>query len=335
VNSRLFHRLGFGILLAVCSSAAAQYDPFAESSDGPSLVSQTGGLVQTSATETSTEESLEERLRRVEAELDQVKTQPRQNVFSLQESPLEQPYLGTGGLFGSVEVTFLRPYLSGAPATFGLATSQVINPNYNTGIRYTLGYANQSGLGARVRYWNYDTDANFVPPFTPSTLGIHLDAVDTEVTLGQRLCNWDLEVSGGVRYGKLQYSNGTPSLYGVGMLTFEGVGPTAGLSGRRILGDSGLSLFGNIRGSLLMGHINNGSLLTNMPRATISDEIMTIAENQLGVAWTRNVTSVLQLEIRGAWETQFWLNSTMSNDTYGIGSNLALSGPTIAVEMRY
>ena len=72
-----------------------------------------------------------------------------------------------------------------------------------------------------------------------------------------------------------------------------------------------------------------------LPRTSIEDEIMTVAENQLGIAWTRSLTTVFQLEVRGAWETQFWMNSTLSNDTYGIGSNLALTGPTLAVELRY
>ncbi|MFZ9092898.1 MAG: hypothetical protein ACO3FE_22700 [Planctomycetaceae bacterium] len=62
---------------------------------------------------------------------------------------------------------------------------------------------------------------------------------------------------------------------------------------------------------------------------------MTILENQLGVAWTRQLNSSFLLEIRGAWETQYWMSNTISDDVYGLGSNLALTGPTVAVELRY
>ena len=40
------------------------------------------------------------------------------------------------------------------------------------------------------------------------------------------------------------------------------------------------------------------SLLTFMPAGTIEDEIMTVAENQMGIAWNRNLSSTWQLEIR-------------------------------------
>ena len=85
----------------------------------------------------------------------------------------------------------------------------------------------------------------------------------------------------------------------------------------------------------MIGDLHNQSLLTLMPAGTIEDEIMTVAENQMGIAWNRNLLSTWRLEIRTAWETQYWMSSTISDDVYGIGSNLALTGPTVAVELRY
>jgi hypothetical protein len=40
-------------------------------------------------------------------------------------------------------------------------------------------------------------------------------------------------------------------------------------------------------------------------------------------------------ELRTGWETQYWMNSTLEDDFYGIGSNLGLSGPTVAVELKF
>jgi hypothetical protein len=89
-----------------------------------------------------------------------------------------------------------------------------------------------------------------------------------------------VQVSGGLRYGRLEYSNETPTLFGVGTATFEGVGPTFALNGRRAISNTGFSFFGNVRGSVLMGDIRNSALLPFMPAVTLEDEVMTVAENQ-------------------------------------------------------
>ncbi len=165
--------------------------------------------------------------------------------------------------------------------------------------------------------------------------GIHVQAADAEVTMTQRMRHWNLDVSGGMRYGKLEYTNAPLTLYGPGTVTFEGVGPTASLQGRRCLGNSGFSLFGNVRGSLMIGDIQTGSLLLNIPAGSIEDEVMTVFENQLGVAWNYHMPYHMLLEVRTAWETQFWRNNPLEDDFYGIGSNLAFMGPTLGIELRY
>jgi hypothetical protein len=84
-----------------------------------------------------------------------------------------------------------------------------------------------------------------------------------------------------------------------------------------------------------MGDIRNSALLPFMPAVTLEDEVMTVAENQLGIAWTHDVNQFVQLDIKTAWETQYWMNSSLSDDVYGIGSNLGFTGPTLSVELRY
>ncbi len=330
--------LGFVVALATSGNVAAQspseYSDHASNSPAflTSMPTQAEpSLFESAITQKNSE--LEQCIQRLESELNQIHHYSTHSAHSALEHQLQQQDIGSGGLFGTIEVTFLKPHLSGATPAFGLATNRMINAEYSTGIRYILGYTSDSGLGVRARYWSYNDDFGFVPPFAPSQLGIQLSVADAEVTLGQQLRHWDLEVSGGLRYGKLQYSNATPSLFGVGYMTFEGVGPTASLSARRALSSSGVSLFGNVRGSMMIGDIRNGSLLTYMPAGTIEEEIMTVAENQMGIAWTRDLSATWQLQVRTAWETQYWMSSAISDDVYGIGSNLALTGPTIAVEL--
>lgn len=288
----------------------------------------------------STDPDLDARIRKLEAEIETLRNRPvvapSDPLWQL-DRRLESQDDGTGGLFGSVEVLFLRPHVSGAPSSFGLGptVSRTIDSDYTANVRYVLGYMTDSGLGIRGRYWSFDDQYQYVPPFAPAELGIAAEAADLEAVLNQRLRHFDLEISGGLRYGKLQYSNPSATLLGVGQLTFEGIGPTLGIGAKRDLGVQGLSLFGNLRGSMLLGDVRNGALLPFMPATTFEEEIMMIGENQLGVSWKHDLGQHYQLELRTAWETQYWSSNTISDDVYGIGSNLALTGPSIAVELKY
>ncbi len=283
---------------------------------------------------TQKNEELEQRILRLEAQLSQFQ-QPAVDPSVSIEQRLQRQEAGTGGLFGSIEITFLQPAISGAQSVFGSGTGRSLETSYQSGVRYVLGYVNDSGLGVRAQYWSFDNGSSYAPPYAPAVFGIRVQAADTEVTVAQRMRHMDLEVSAGLRYGKLEYTNPPLTLYGPGSTSFEGFGPTASLTGRRALGNSGFSLFSSVRGSLMIGDIRTGSLLLNIPAGSIEDEVMTVFENQLGVAWKHQLPNHMLLEVRTAWETQYWVNSTLEDDFYGIGSNLAFMGPALAVELQY
>lgn len=331
--------LALAVALATTSSAVAQSidEDSASSSGKPVFLTSASTESEPSLFESSLiqkNEELEERISRLEAELSQSRHMTVDPNVSI-EQRLQRQEAGTGGLFGSIEVTFLQPSLSGAQSVFGSGTGRLLETEYQTGVRYVFGYVSDSGLGIRGRYWSFDNATSYSPPYAPAMFGIQLQTADTEITLYQRMRHVDLEFSGGLRYGQLEYSNPPLTLYGPGIVRFEGVGPTASLNAERKLGNSGFSLFGNVRGSVLIGDIRTASLLLNIPTGSIEDEVMTIFENQLGVAWNYDLTKQLELEVRAAWETQYWANSTLEDDFYGIGTNLALMGPTVAVEFRY
>ena len=287
------------------------------------------------STITQKNDELEQRIQRLEAQLNQGSQCAMDPCCAIEQRLLQQE-CGSGGLFGAVEVTFLKPAFSGAANSVGLSTGQVIETQYQTGIRYILGYANDSGLGVRARYWSFDHSSTFAQPNpTAAKLGIAVQAADAEVTLAQVMRRWNVDVSGGLRYGKLQYSNPGLTVFNPGTVTFEGTGPTASLGLRRGLGNSGFSLFGNARGSLMVGDIRTAAVLVNVPRGTVKDEVMTAIENQFGLAWNHQFSNHMLLEVRTAWESQYWMNSLLSDNYYGIGSNLALMGPTLGVELRY
>jgi hypothetical protein len=249
--------------------------------------------------------------------------------------------LYTGGWYGGAEATILQPFMSGAASVFVFNSQpgSLIDQEFLTGVRYQVGWANEAGLGIRGRYWSYDNFFVQSRPYAPAELGIDLQTADLEATFAQRVWNFDTLLSTGARYGKLGYTNdesaGERAIFGVGSATFEGVGPTVALEGRRRLGGSAFSLYGNVRGSALFGTIANKSLFTSMPAANIQGEVMGVAENQLGITWDRVTKNGLVIEARAVWETQYWMNNTLSDDAYGIGTNLGLMGPTIGLLLSY
>jgi len=338
------------ILLAVCSSLSLCGNARAETdadvsavevsppASAPAFLTSLPAASEPSLFESAIAQKnveLENRIQRLEAQLNQG-SQCVQDPCCAIEQRLLQQECGSGGLFGAVEVTFLKPAFSGAANSVAVSTGQVISTHYQTGVRYILGYANDSGLGVRARYWSFNQNSLFAQPNpTAAELGIAVEAADTEVTLAQVLRRWNLDVSGGLRYGKLQYSNPGLTVFNPGTVTFEGIGPTAALGLRRGLENSGFSLFGNARGSLMVGDIRTAAVLVNVPRGTVEDEVMTTIENQFGVAWNHQFSNHMLLEVRTAWESQYWMNSLLSDNYYGVGTNLALMGPTLGVELRY
>lgn len=283
---------------------------------------------------------LQARIASLESQIEWLNRGQRIDVLGTFERQQAWRARGSGGIYAGAEVGFLRPYLSGAMQSNNNRGGKWIDPSYGSSLRYILGYRNDCGFGVRGRYFGFNHTADLARSLNvPGSIGINMDAADAEITLRGHLRNWTTEVAGGLRYGKLDYrSDGV--LMAPGHVTFEGVGPSAAFDARRKIGNSGLTLFGNIRGSLLLGTTRNGGtsanpVITNMQFGNIEDEITHIIENQLGLAWTHNCENGLTLEIRTAWETQFWLNDTLADDVYGIGTNLALSGPTVAVELLY
>ncbi len=218
--------------------------------------------------------------------------------------------------YAGYEVTFLKPYVSDNVFAPGWGD------DYGTGHRFVIGYDNGSGLGARVRYWMYNhnhQDATGAP-----ALNIDMDVLDGEVTLREGLHNWDLLVSGGVRYGRMAFD------FGAGDLYFEGIGPTVALEANREVGNRGFYLIGNFRASMLYGEL--GGAAAGFLAA--DDETAIVLENQLGVGWSREYGRGV-LNVRGLWESQYWYNAGLGDDVFGFASALGFSGPTASVEFQY
>ena len=276
-------------------------------------------------------EELEQRIQRLEAQMNSMQSRPYLTI----DQALAAEQVGTGGLFGAVEVTFLKPALSSSLSVALGHGGNVFNSEYHTDTRYVLGYRTDSGVGIRGRYWSYGEHMPFSPTFATGAFAIDAQTADLEATVDLMFRQMDLGLSAGVRYATLEYGTiGATPLFSPGTLRYEGLGPTVSLEGERSLGASGLSLFGNGRGSVMLGTINQGLVIPVGTAARLNDEVMLTLESQLGVSWSKPIRGAV-LDIRAAWETQYWVSNTLQDDFLGIGSNLLLMGPTIGVELRY
>lgn len=241
-------------------------------------------------------------------------------------------------LFSSHEVLFLRSRISGASSVFNVSpqAQRLIDADYEASVRHSLEYRFSDSIGIRGQFQRYDHSSPFAPPFQPAELGIQTDVADAEIMFHKNLCDWQFSLSGGVEYGALEYSaDVATAVIGSGTATFEGVGPVFGLNAIHPLADTGLSFYGSVKAAFLLGSISNEALLINMPRAEIKDETAQRYQAQFGIEWDPDLFENCSLAIRGGWETQTWVNSTLSDDSYGIGSNLTLSGPAVSAVFSY
>lgn len=280
---------------------------------------------------TRSNEELEQRIQQLEAQMNSMQSRPYLTI----DQALAAEQVGTGGLFGSIEVTFLKPALSSALSVALGHGGNVFNPEYHADTRYVLGYRTDSGVGIRGRYWSFGEHLPFSPTFAVGAFSIDAQTADLEATVDLMFRQLDLGLSAGVRYATLEYGTiGLTPLFSPGTLRYEGLGPTFSLDGTRSIGTTGLSLFGNGRTSVLLGSVNQGLVIPVGTATELNDEVMMILESQLGVSWSRPVKGAV-LDVRAAWETQYWASNTLSDDFLGIGSNLLMMGPTIGVELRY
>lgn len=240
-------------------------------------------------------------------------------------------------IIGGVEIPFLRTRLSGVIPVFnvGAAAERMIDSSFEPSIRYHFELQGGESHSVRARHFRYDQSFPFQAPYRPAQLGVEINQTDVEAVFRHRFHRWSFDVSGGVEHARLEYQSDLPTAVGVGSASFEGVGPVFALNAAHDVGNTNLSWFCGVRASILMGRINNETLLVNVPQAEILDETMQVYSNQLGVQWAPLLSNPIGLTIRAAWETQYWVNSTFSDDALGIGSNLNLTGPTISAQIDY
>lgn len=191
------------------------------------------------------------------------------------------------------------------------------------------------------------------------TFGSSLDisAVDVEATWDLSSCHWGLQLAGGARYlfmgqsyqGVLvnHFANASETQFLSSAHSFNGAGPTAAFQGTYHVGHTGLALFGNVRGSLLLGtarqsasfnqvvtdpnKLVGGSQMLNPNTFSSRDTIMPVAEVEVGLQYSRTVGRCAPF-FRASALNQTYFDAGNASQSTG---NLSLFGVQFSLGVNY
>lgn len=203
------------------------------------------------------------------------------------------------GWVGGVEFLLLKPYAGGGYMDNAGGAQLNFNPAY----RLTLGRQNADGLGARLRFFEFDRGSRV----GTSVLGVEARYLDAELTQAVDFRRWNLLFSGGLRYAEIQAANDTFTVDSFGT---SGFGVTFSGQASRDLNKSGsLRMVSSARWSAVYG--NSHSL--TLP-GTTNDNLMNIMEINIGPRYRRCLRNGAYLTIGGGFEAQYWSNAASIAD---------------------
>lgn len=223
----------------------------------------------------------------------------------------------SAGLIGGLEATVMTAHNSALAVDIGAGLVS-LTPDYNAQVapRVWLGYQGASGLGFKATYWGYDqtaTGSDVAGALGGDVaLGLMARTVDLELMQSTSFCRWDLGVSGGLRWARLE--DELSILGPAGQLAlrrdFEGVGGTVALGARRPVGQRGFALLGGARMSLVYGESDAQieDTLIGLPTVTLTadDQVLSIYELRLGGEWSRELNSGARVVAQLVYEAQTW-----------------------------
>lgn len=179
-----------------------------------------------------------------------------------------------------------------------------------------------------------------------ATSGLQMSVIDFEGTKWTDFCSWQFGATAGLRYATIQQAYSALVSDSQGALQnaistshrFDGIGPTLSVEARRPMG--GLTWFSMARGSLVYGDGKSGynSFEDITPvavgRTSVGrfnrNDVLTIAELQLGVEWCKQCCGGQRLFCRTALEGQVWQGAGSPTSESG---DLGLFGFHVALGM--
>lgn len=219
-----------------------------------------------------------------------------------------------GGLYGTAELLFFKYYRAdgvraGSFNNVPAATTDDIQFDYNASPRLTVGVIGDSGVGGRIRYWEYAHAG--VAVFPATGVAMTVDTYNIDVEMFERVAVtdcWDLELSGGMRYNEFDESMTDAAPAAFRQNSFTGYGGIVGLEAIRKFG-SRASAYGRARFGILQDDhtvFNTGPAGTQ--NAILRDSTHDVLELAMGIEWNRVTNGGNLVFGRIGYEWQHWSN---------------------------
>lgn len=221
---------------------------------------------------------------------------------------------GTGGYFFTAEALIFQYFRSdgvraGSFNNVPAATTDDIDFDHVATPRFTVGFVSDSGIGARLRYWEFAQSG--APVFAASGAAMTVDTYNLDFELFERFqvtnC-WDVEISAGIRYNEFDESMSDPIPASTRFNSFTGFGGILGLEGIRHLGAYG-SLYSRARFGILQDdHFVSNLNVGAAQNAVLLDCTHTMTELAFGYERTFETSRGRLFFGRLGYEWQHWTN---------------------------
>lgn len=210
-----------------------------------------------------------------------------------------------GLFYGGAEVIFFKPF-----GEAGTTPQQAIAASGATDFlpawRLWGGWSDDEGLGARVRWWQYDQFSAATDSLGTTETRLIFQKLDVEVTQQVSFGPWDMLLSGGATWigNELDLGSGSE----VDRWRMDAAGVTAGIQAvRRSRRFEHWRWFASAQGSAVFG--NSLSQTTADPIGTQPSTVGGIFEFAIGPRWERNIGGGATAFAGGNAEAQYWMTS--------------------------
>ncbi len=160
-----------------------------------------------------------------------------------------EPCCHSSGIWAMGELLFLR-YHRADGVRVGVGNGEDEEFDFDMTPRLSVGWVRSDGLGARIRYWQFDHNSND----DGDADHLDLDTYTWDLETFDTFClnrNWDLELAAGIRYNEFREAMFDPAVNDVRLNSFTGYGGLVSAELRRCVGTSG-AVFLRARGAILM-----------------------------------------------------------------------------------
>jgi hypothetical protein len=171
--------------------------------------------------------------------------------------------------------------------------------------RLTVGWVRSDGLGARIRYWEFDHNSND----DGDADSLDVDTYTWDFETFDTFClnrNWDLEIAAGARYNEFREAMIDPGNNEVRLNSFSGYGGLVGAELRRLVGTSG-AIFVRARGAILMDDKDIFNTQGNQQERLI-DVVVGMTEYAFGYDYIMPMCGGAYAFARAQAEWQNWYN---------------------------